>query len=504
MRIDLRVERGALRRWLLDLAERLARRPGAEIGFAFADEPGATSRAAERVFQIETMLFGLERGGGAERIAPAALSRFAPAGEALLTLDLTAAPLPAGARLWRVECDGEGLEPGMLAAALSGRNPVVRVLGPSGPLAVARPGAERGALTRAGFEERLARVATLIEAALDGAAGGALPAMPGEDAPAAGSWAKRGVKTFVTRAKRAVYGGLFHTPHWRVGWRRGETSLAQGVGGGWTDLPDDGRRFYADPFPIARRGRLYLFVEEFEHLKGKGVISAVEFGPNGPMGTPEPVLETGSHLSYPNVFERDGEMWMIPESCGADGVDLYRASDFPGGWKREARLVDNVEASDATLVEQDGRWWMFATVRDGGGAYSDALHLWSAPDFRGPWTAHPKNPVLIDIASARPAGRMFVRDGALMRPVQDCRAGYGAAMALMRVDRLDEGGFAQSLEAHFPPGGGWPGRRLHSYNQAGGFEFIDGSAFAPRWRGVWPVSARTAPARAAPEILRKA
>jgi hypothetical protein len=126
---------------------------------------------------------------------------------------------------------------------------------------------------------------------------------------------------------------------------------------------------------------------------------------------------------------------------------------------------------------------MFATVRDGG-SFSDALWLWSAPDFRGPWTAHPRNPVLIDMASARPAGRMFVAGGALYRPAQDCRACYGAALTLARVDRLDEGGFSQTIESIVRPGGEWPGRRLHTFNSAGGFEFVDGSAFAPRWAAL--------------------
>ena len=75
----------------------------------------------------------------------------------------------------------------------------------------------------------------------------------------------------------------------RLAARRG--AAARSIAG-WTDLPDDGRRFYADPFPIVWRGRTFLFVEEFEHRRGKGVISAVEFGADGPLGAPEPVLET--------------------------------------------------------------------------------------------------------------------------------------------------------------------------------------------------------------------
>jgi hypothetical protein len=179
---------------------------------------------------------------------------------------------------------------------------------------------------------------------------------------------------------------------------------------------------------------------------------------------------------------------MIPESCVANSIDLFRATHFPGGWVKEATLVSGLVASDATLVEHGGRWWMFATVRDGGGAFSDTLHLWSAPDFRGPWTPHRANPVLIDIASARPAGRFVSRDGMLFRPVQDCRRGYGAALSIARVDKLDDEGFVQCVETIITTGPRWPGRRLHTLNSVtssvGDFEFIDGSGHARRrwWR----------------------
>ena len=485
MKIVLRVDRASIRQWHLALAERLARRDGVAVGFELADAAPAGRLGMDAVFQIETTLFGLGAGVSG-RVKPEALGGFADGTGGDLTIDLAAAPPAIAAPGFRVECDGAGLEPGLLEAILAGRSPQVRVVGPDGALATARPGAERMGLVKGAFEDMLARVATLIEAALDGAAAAVPPPIPGE-APAraagdipASKWIARAAATVNSSAVRAAYASLCHAPHWRTGWRRTGPGFAQG--GGWTDLPDDGRRFYADPFPVVWRGRTFLFVEEFEHALGKGVISAVEFGAEGPLGAPQPALERPVHLSYPNVFERDGEMWMIPESGAARTVDLFRALDFPYRWTLERTLVSGVCANDATLVEHDGRWWMFATVQDGGGAFSDALWLWSAPDFRGPWTAHKRNPVLVDIATARPAGRMFSQGGALYRPVQDCRAGYGAALGFARVERLDDDGFAQTLETLVKPGGAdWPGRRLHSYNAAGGFEFIDGSALAPRW-----------------------
>jgi hypothetical protein len=75
---------------------------------------------------------------------------------------------------------------------------------------------------------------------------------------------------------------------------------------------------------------------------------------------------------------------------------------------------------------------------------------------------------------------MVLRDGQLLRPVQDCRQGYGKALGIARVTQLDDAGFAQDIETILEAGPLWPGRRLHSLNSAGGFEFIDGSAMVRR------------------------
>jgi hypothetical protein len=250
---------------------------------------------------------------------------------------------------------------------------------------------------------------------------------------------------------------------------------------GWRELPDDGVRFYADPFPIVSGGRLHMFVEEFDHRLGRGVISVIEFNGSGPIGKPRRVLETASHLSYPFVFEHAGETWMVPESSATATIDLYRADPFPDRWIKEATLVSGVTASDATLFEHNGRWWMLAVARDDGGAHSDALHVWSARDALGPWRAHDRNPVLVDIASARPAGRVVRRGGKLIRPFQDCRNGYGSALGLAAITRLDNEGFEQQIETMIYPGPCWPGRRLHTLNRAGPLECIDGSAQSPKF-----------------------
>jgi hypothetical protein len=93
---------------------------------------------------------------------------------------------------------------------------------------------------------------------------------------------------------------------------------------------------------------------------------------------------------------------------------------------------------------------------------------------------HPANPILIDAASARPAGNLVQRNGRLWRPVQDCRNGYGRAIGLAEVTRLDAEGFDQVVRTILRPGREWPGRRLHTLNRAGHLECIDGSATSHR------------------------
>ncbi|MET3484953.1 hypothetical protein ABIC70_004492 [Methylobacterium sp. 1973] len=495
--VTVRLDRRALRGWHIRLLDQLGQRPDHRIRVAWVDHAGGLPPNAELLFRLEATIHGLPRPGLATAAEPVALASYeaSPAGEELrssgaqdLVLDLSSAPAePGSAPAWRLDYDGMPGEAGLLAALFAHGAPVAALRGPDGkPVALGRLGAESHTVMLAAFEGYLARTITLILAALDGAAstelpdGAGAPLQPATAYDLGGLGARRRAAGGLARQiARRLYALCFHGPHWRVGWRRivgpDLIDLRRHPEGGWQVLPDDGRRFYADPFAIARDGAVTLFVEEFDYRRGKGVIAAVGFGETGPRGRPEPVLELETHLSYPFVFEADGQVWMIPESHASGTIDLYRATDFPRGWVHEAVLLDGVVAGDATLLQQNGRWWMFATVRAGGGSYSDTLHLWHAPHFRGPWTPHRHNPVLIDIGSARAAGPIVARDGGLIRPVQDCREGYGAALGLARILRLDEEAYAQRVETRLRPGAAWPGTRLHMLSAAGGFEFIDGS-----------------------------
>lgn len=265
--------------------------------------------------------------------------------------------------------------------------------------------------------------------------------------------------------------------YWQTAYRRLE---GQGVaehgalsGAPFALLPDDGKRFFADPFVIEHEGRTWLFVEEFPYELARGVIAVAELGADGSFGMPKQVLVEPHHLSYPQVFALGGEVWMIPESSSAREVVLYRAENFPNRWVRHATLIADREVSDATLLERDGRFWLFGTERHSQGNSSDTMVVFSAERLDGPWLPHPMNPVLIDRSAARPGGA-FVRQGErLFLPVQDGTRTYGGGLGLAELIELNQQTVRFAVPRPVRPGKAWDRHGIHTLNRAGGIEVID-------------------------------
>lgn len=268
--------------------------------------------------------------------------------------------------------------------------------------------------------------------------------------------------------------------YWQVGYRLndgpGVSDSSCLDGAPFQTLPDDGNRFYADPFAFVHRGRHFVFVEEFPFSTGRGVISVAELGADGQFETPRVVLEEPHHLSYPQVFEHDGEIYMIPESSAAKELVLYRAAPFPERWVRDTVLVAGKEFNDATLLDRSGRFWLFGTERRGEGSSSDTMTVYSAPSLHGPWAPHAMNPILIDQSAARPGGRFIEQDGKLLLPVQDGSEKYGGGLGLAQLVRLDDDDVVFAPPAALGPGAAWGHSGIHTLNRAGRLEVVDSSA----------------------------
>jgi hypothetical protein len=489
-RIALRIAPSGMRRFHCELAKRLAQN-GSAVALIVGSAPVTVPASLDLLFGLERVVFRLHGPRLTDRVPADALQRPESLAERPdWLIDFCGDARSSTSRIIRILYDGVSDEAALAGALVTGRMPRIAIVDDKtgAILAAGVPCADNADTLLAAYECVLARVATLVVAAAVGL---------GPLVNAAGATGRRGTarelaifeaSSLAHAIKRRLYRLCCYAPHWRTCWRvvdgYGLWQTRTLSGTSWRVVPDPGFRFYADPFPVVHPSATYLFVEDFDHRQQKGIISVIPFGENGPRGPAQPVLEEPWHLSYPFVFEWDEQIWMIPESSANRTITLYRADPFPFRWVRESVLLDDIEASDATLLIRDGRFWMFAATRDGAGSWSDTLSIFQAGSLSGPWEAHRANPVLVDQAAARPAGRMFEQKGVLWRPVQDCSQGYGTGIGLAAVTALDDDRFEQNVEAVLRAPADWPGRRLHTLNQAGRLEFIDASAHSPRSQNI--------------------
>jgi hypothetical protein len=250
-------------------------------------------------------------------------------------------------------------------------------------------------------------------------------------------------------------------------------------------IPNPPGHYLADPFPIEVGGRHYVFLENYSYRARRAIISVSEIRPDGTCSSPRPALERGYHLSYPFVFEYGGKMYMIPETGEARRIELYEATYFPCSWRLARVLLDNLPAVDTTLHFENGLIWLFTNIQEWPGDTGE-LSLYWARSLGGPWRRHPQNPIVTDPGSARPAGRLFRRQGTLLRPSQDCRQQYGHAIVLNEVEVLTTKDYREKPVARIEPN--WmPGiEGTHTYTFDSRYQCLDAyrrvSSFKPRLR----------------------
>jgi hypothetical protein len=247
-------------------------------------------------------------------------------------------------------------------------------------------------------------------------------------------------------------------------------------------------RLWADPFVWIHQGNYYIFFEERLFSSKKAHIACMTLDPQLNCVDQRVVLERHYHVSYPFLFEHEGQLYMLPETEKNRSIELYRCQNFPHQWVFVRTLVSEIGAVDPTLLQANGKWWLFANIREGGKTW-DTLHLFYADDFlSGSWTPHPRNPIVKDIRSARPAGRIFQHEGQLIRPSQDCSVRYGYAINFNRISALTETDYSEINQGCLEP----PLRKsilgTHTWNESGGLTVIDALIRMPRnaRQSAWP------------------
>lgn len=230
----------------------------------------------------------------------------------------------------------------------------------------------------------------------------------------------------------------------------------------------------ADPFLWEADGKQFLLFEETAVGTPRGRLGCIEVLADGAYSEMKIILERDYHLSYPCIVPFGGDLFLLPETCEAKRIDLYRFGRFPDELELISTLEEGVPLVDTTPVLVEGRWYLFTTT---GEPFMETLLL-SATRLDGPWTLHPCNPVSTSVKSCRSAGHLFWEKGRLFRPTQDCSVRYGYAIAVNEVTKLTATEFEERPVSYLPPS--WQPSLLgtHTWNANSAFQVIDGIRYA--------------------------
>ena len=199
----------------------------------------------------------------------------------------------------------------------------------------------------------------------------------------------------------------------------------------------------ADPFLFVYKDRLFLFYETASYKLGRGVITMVSTTDLRNWTKPKTVLKESCHLSYPFTFEKDGEVYMMPESGDGGQLCLYRATDECLTRFELVKSLMEGRYLDSVILKRDGNYFLFTSDEPQYRKY--VLHLFYSDTLEGPYTEHPMSPICSDTEYSRCGGRIIELDGKVCRVSQDCSNGYGDNVSLVSIDRLTPTEYKESL-----------------------------------------------------------
>ena len=208
----------------------------------------------------------------------------------------------------------------------------------------------------------------------------------------------------------------------------------------FTIIPNSKKYWCADPFLFKKDGQLYLFFEAYDILRRKGLLGYRKID-SGSFGEIKIIYEADSHLSFPHIYESDGDIYIIPESAKSGELFRIKCVEFPDKWEREDTLLDERVVDTVRFFDGDTEFLVSEKV--------DETNTYDRVDLfyfeNGILCESPENPKKRDASDARGAGAICRIKCSLIRPAQDCSNTYGEKLSLNEIVRIDKEVFEEKL-----------------------------------------------------------
>lgn len=238
-------------------------------------------------------------------------------------------------------------------------------------------------------------------------------------------------------------------------------------------IPNTRRYTAADPFLFEEAGVTYLFAEIYDKKEGRGKLGYSVF--DGNRFSPwKIVISEPYHLSYPNIFRFQDQIYLVPEANESHSLYAYKAVSFPDTWVKCDPILTGCRLVDTTFLDDGDRHLMF--TYDIGDSAKKKLYLYSVNE-KGEVKPYISDHISEDDATARPGGNFFRRQEDVIRVSQDCTGDYGVAVVFSKITDCTPECYAEEKVLRLSPEDITVNKRfitgLHTYNANETMEVID-------------------------------
>lgn len=226
-------------------------------------------------------------------------------------------------------------------------------------------------------------------------------------------------------------------------------------------------RWFADPFILdVNDSEIVLLTEEFSYALNRGRIAKLSISRETlEMKEMEIVLDLPTHLSFPAILRKDGQVFVYPENSESGACMMYRYDDSRR-LMTPASILCREPLTDAVLTEIGGRDLLLSTRLPEQNGKRLGLYERIDEEYKRVQT------IVFDDYVGRNAGNTFMRDGVLYRPAQICDGsyGYGLGISFQALEVEDGEIKAREISRRYPPEG-YDG--MHTFNSYKGIHVVD-------------------------------
>jgi hypothetical protein len=260
-------------------------------------------------------------------------------------------------------------------------------------------------------------------------------------------------RELILKAQKKIYSYLFSIRynHWSLVMIKGDFLASSTNENIIIESPK--KEFWADPFFIDFENIKYVFFENYDYKLKIGKISSGKILDNKIVEVRDSLVKD-YHLSYPFIYQKDGDMFMIPETSKNKRLEVYKCDHFPEKWSLYSTAFHGEEIIDCNVYsDRDNKTWLFLNKKKHESDNCSDLYIYLVDSLKfNKITPHKLNPVITDATRARNAGPIFSYEEKIFRPSQiNINGQYGSGINFNEILNLSITNYKERIYKKYLP-----------------------------------------------------